>query len=289
MRIVAALLLAWLGLAAPASAQDAAAPLTSEALEAGYADWTALAEGLELRVLRAPQPSRTGDELIVALRIDPAVHELVLLVADAQDGVLRTARDWAAREGLVAATNAGMFQATESALPLGFTRADGATLNPRLGGDRTALAFGGDGPDGSAPRILDRDCDSFDSLADDFDNALQSIRMIACDGRNVWSQQPREWSTAALATDAEGRVLFIHARSPYSVHDFIAMLQAAPLGVERAMYLEGGPEATLFARSGGVTVERVGSFETGFFESDANDRAWPLPNVIGVRPRAAAE
>jgi hypothetical protein len=32
-----------------------------------------------------------------------------------------------------------------------------------------------------------------------------------------------------------------------------------------------------------------GSYETSFKENDQNAMAWPVPNVIGVRPRAAAD
>ena len=39
-------------------------------------------------------------------------------------------------------------------------------------------------------------------------------------------------------------MLFIHARSPWDMHDFIVNLQKLPLGIVRAMYLEGGPEAS---------------------------------------------
>ena len=43
------------------------------------------------------------------------------------------------------------------------------------------------------------------------------------------------------------------------------------------------PEASLFVKE--PNLELVGSFETGFMESDDNKVAWPLPNVIGIRPR----
>jgi hypothetical protein len=77
-------------------------------------------------------------------------------------------------------------------------------------------------------------------------------------------------------------VLFIHSRSPWDVHDFIEILQKLPLGITRAMYLEGGPEASLAIASGGVNKMFLGSYETGFNENDSNWRAWALPNVIGV-------
>jgi hypothetical protein len=118
-------------------------------------------------------------------------------------------------------------------------------------------------------------------------DALQGIRMIAADGRNVWSQQARRWSIGCLAQDRHGRILFLHKRAPMSVHDFIDYVQGLPLEVVRCMYLEGGPEATLYVNAGGTELERFGSYETGFNENDDNDRAWALPNVIGVWRRAA--
>lgn len=259
--------------------------LSSEDLRADYADWRALEPGLELRAIPATRESAFSDELIVALRIDPARFEFVMLAAHAEDGVRRSADAWAQRDGLVAATNAGMFEAAPAVRPVGLARAEGVDVNPRVNADNTVFAFDAMDENGQDVRLIDRQCDDFPALQDAYDNLLQSIRMISCDGRNVWTQQPRRWSTAALGVDGEGRVLFIHVRSPYSVHDLIGMLQAAPLDLQRAMYLEGGPEATLFVETETVALERVGSFETGFFESDDNVMAWPLPNVIGVRRR----
>ena len=103
--------------------------------------------------------------------------------------------------------------------------------------------------------------------------------------RNVWTQQARRWSIAAIAQDQSGRILFLHTRSPLPVHDFINAVQALPLSVARAMYQEGGPEATLYVKAGGFELERAGSYETGFTENDDNGEAWPLPNVFGIRPR----
>src|SRR5206468_3610842 len=89
---------------------------------------------------------------------------------------------------------------------------------------------------------------------------VQSIRMISCNGENVWSRQERRWSTAAIGMDALGRILFLHVRSPYSTHDLIDILKALPLGLTRAMYAEGGPEAQLFVSSGAEEHEWVGSY-----------------------------
>ncbi len=61
------------------------------------------------------------------------------------------------------------------------------------------------------------------------------------------------------------------------------------IGLVTAQYLQGGPEAQLFLRAGSDTLELFGSYETFFWENDDNQNAWPIPNVIGVRPRSAGD
>jgi len=111
--------------------------------------------------------------------------------------------------------------------------------------------------------------------------------MVSCNGKNVWSPQARRFSIAAVGTDDAGRVLFVHSRSPRSVHDFINILLGLPLGLRRALYVEGGPEAQLFVRGGGREYEFVGSYENTFMSSEDNTRPWPVPNVIGVAKRTS--
>lgn len=61
------------------------------------------------------------------------------------------------------------------------------------------------------------------------------------------------------------------------------MLLALPLGIIRAMYVEGGPEAQLSLHAGGLQIDLLGSYETGFNENDDNHRGWDVPNIIGAR------
>ncbi len=108
---------------------------------------------------------------------------------------------------------------------------------------------------------------------------------MTCKRANAWKLQPKRWSTAAIGVDGKGRVLFLHARSPWPVHDFVERLLALPIDLQRAMYTEGGPEATLYVHAGKVERDFVGSFETGFMENDGNTEEWPLPNVVVAVPR----
>lgn len=253
----------------------ACASLTAPAHAQAAITWRTLRRGLDHGT--AAITSTIGDRRLDVLRIDPSLNRFTMLIAAATNAAPQTARQWADQHGLIAATNAGMFRVNR--LPVGYAKADGRVLQPSMSADRSIFTF-----DGASARLLDLSCDTFDPAA--HENAIQSIRMISCEGRNVWRQQPRIWSTACIAQDTAGKVLFLHARSPLSVHDFINAVRALPLGIARAMYLEGGPEATLYARgTNGETIERFGSYETGFNENDDNDRAWPLPNIIGVVPR----
>lgn len=237
--------------------------------------WRTLAPGLEHGQSRVT--STIGDRQLHIARIDPAHCRFKLLTAAGTHSQPKTARQWAQEHQLVAAINAAMFRADR--LPVDFAKAEGRVIQPQMSADRSVFVF-----DDAHARLLDTSCETF--AVADHENALQGIRMMSCQGHNVWSQQPRLWSIAALAQDEAGRILFLHARSPLSVHDFIAAVQALPLSLTRAMYLEGGPEATLYVNAGGVEIERFGSYETGFNENDDNSSAWPLPNVIGVLPRA---
>ena len=246
------------------------------------ATWTVLQPGLDLAVLESPVASKLGDSRIRVLRVDPEHFELVLVSASALDGRTRTAKDWSNEQGLVAAINASMY-AQDHSTSVALMRTRDHVNNSRVSEDRTVLAF--DRLDETSPpvAIVDRDCDDLDEAGRRYGTLVQSIRMLSCDGRNVWSQQDRRWSHAAIGIDGAGRPLLIHARSPWSTHDFIDILRSLPLDLKRLQYAEGGPEAQLWVGAGGRELEIFGSFETGFFEDDSNAIAWPVPNVVGVR------
>jgi hypothetical protein len=246
--------------------------------------WQQLDDGLELATIQAPMPSKVGNKKITVLRIDPLHWKFQLMAAADHGKKPRTARQWATEFGLTAAVNAGMFQ-MDGLTNVGYMKVDGKVYNSRFNDDNTMIAFGTD--DAKLPKfqIVDRECQDWKSLVEKYQNVTQGIRMVDCRQKNKWSQQPREWSMVVMGMDKSGKALFISCRSPYSVHDFIEMLLGLELNLKNAMYLEGGPEASFFLKTKDCEVEQFGSYETGFFESDNNDRAWPIPNVIGISKR----
>jgi uncharacterized protein YigE (DUF2233 family) len=247
------------------------------------AAWRVLEEGLELQHFEAPIPASEGDSKFTVLRIDPKRFKLALLSANAMKlGGPRTISAWVSEQHLVAAINGGMFE--PGGAPVGYGRAGAAVLNPAWKAKYGALfALDPLGPGLAAPAILDADCEDTKALEPRYGTVLQSMRMIGCKGGNLWAKSERKWSAAALGIDGAGRVLFIHARSPWDMRDFIGNLQGLPLGIARAMYLEGGPETSLAVRAGGVSLDEIGSYETGFNENGDNARQWELPLVIGAQ------
>jgi hypothetical protein len=251
--------------------------------------WQILQKGLAFGVFPAPRPSESGDSLVRVLRIDLKYFKLRLLNASAsQHGRSLTAKEWCRRNGLVAAINASMYQKDLKA-SVSLMRTKSHVNNPRLSKDMTILAFDRKTSEAPPVKIIDRQCEDFNAWKKNYGSFVQSIRMISCTGANVWTQQPNKWSTAAIGIDHQGRILFIHVRSPYSTHDLINMLQELPLNISRAMYAEGGPEAQLYIRSGAQELEFVGSYEIDFRQSKGSRFARPVPNVLGISKRNAVD
>jgi len=256
-----------------ASAQAPAAPA-----------WQALEPGLEYALLDGPPSDGEGDGKIAAVRIDPARFELRLASASAPgQGALLTARDWAYRTGASAAINASMYQ-EDLRTSVSLMKSRDHVNQRRVSKDKAVLAF--DPLVSGVPpvRIVDRDCDDLTDAEHRYGTLVQSIRMVSCERRNVWAPSDRRFSTAAIGVDAKGRVLFFHARTRWPVHDLVKALLELPIELKQAMYVEGGPEAQLFARGGGREIERVGTFERAPRAADAG-RAWPVPNVIVAIPK----
>ena len=71
------------------------------------------------------------------------------------------------------------------------------------------------------------------------------------------------------------------------MHDLNEQLLSLDIDLVCAQHLEGGPEAQLSVRAGGADIEMFGTYATFLRGNDESTRAWPIPNVIGLRPRAA--
>ena len=222
---------------------------------------------------------------ITVVKVDPERYSFQLLCATEHGKESLTAKEWALKHQMLAAVNAGMFQ--ENGLTsVGFMKNFGHVNNPRLSNANTILAFNPVGENLPEIQIIDRECQDFNDLRLKYQSFVQSIRMISCSRQNVWSRQDSRWSTLAVGMDTQGNILFLFSRTLHSVHDFIEILLSLPLSLKSAMYLEGGPQASLYLSTPKMTLERCGVW--GGLENNSLQFPLPVPNVIGIskKPRA---
>jgi len=247
---------------------------------------------MEIRRVQAAKQSAFGDSKITVLLIDPGLWELEATgILQTGESVGHTAREWSKEQKYTAAINAGMF-ATDNKTHLGYLRSRDHIYNSRVNNYQSVMAFDPrEGRKVPSFRIFDLDAaqSSLQEILSDYASAVQNLRLIKRPGVNQWAKQTREWSEAAVGEDKEGHVLFIYSRSPFSMHDLNQELLTAGIGVVAAQHMEGGPEAQLYVQAGQTELEMFGSYETSFKENDRNAVAWPVPNVIGVRPRTTMD
>ena len=246
------------------------------ALPGETGDWEQLEPGLELGRF---SPLGRPEAIINVLRIDPTHFEFNLFNASSENKVPLTPKQWASDKDLVAVINASMFQ-EDLLTSVSLMRTKNHVNNNYLSKDKTILAF--DPVTSGIPpvKIIDRQCEDLETWRSNYNTLIQSIRMISCDGRNVWRSQSDEWSIASIGVDKNGKILFIQTESAFVAHDLINTLIKLPLDITQAMYVEGGPQAQLYINSGGQTMEFVGQMTSLFQQS--GKLAWPVPNVVGL-------
>ncbi|NVB85767.1 MAG: hypothetical protein HOV81_45805, partial [Kofleriaceae bacterium] len=135
--------------------------------------------------------------------------------------------------------------------------------------------------------IAGRDCPGFslDDLRARYRSIVQSSRLLGCDGSALPWQDKKQYSAAAIGVDRLGHIVFIHARAAVTMTELSRALASKDLGLAGAIFLEGGPEASLLVRGTEGELSRVGSYETNFVENDTNQSFWWLPNVLALEAR----
>lgn len=193
-----------------------------------------------------------------------------------------TVKEWCQKYHLISAINAGMYQ-KDGIKNVGYMKNFSHLNNPKLSKNYKALlAFNPVEPTLPEVQIIDMKCQEFEKLMENYQTLIQGIRMISCRQENVWQKQDKKWSTASFGVDKKGNGLFIFAEHPYSVYDLVNILLSLPISIYNVMYLEGGPEATLYFSARGVEFKKVGYHEGGSNEEGFPRSDRPIPNIIGI-------
>lgn len=111
-----------------------------------------------------------------------------------------TAKVWCEKFNLICAINAGMYH-KDGITHVGYCKNYDHINSRKLNKDNTILAF--NPVDTTVPeiQIIDRQYQDYEKLRKKYNSLSQSIRMITCKQKNVWTQQPKKWSTAAIGLD----------------------------------------------------------------------------------------
>lgn len=250
--------------------------------------WTTLTPGMQYKEINAPTASFIGDSKLSILRLDPAQFRFDLFSASQNDSIPKSVSSWSESFGLIVAFNASMYSLDNPLQSRAYMK-NGRHINngQLLENFNLMLALG---PKAMRKRsnieVLDLTCSNWEEEKNNFTAFAQGLRMIDCNGSPMyWKKKIQFCSMLTAAEDQKGWFYLIFTRSPYTHNQMIDFIKQMPGGLHDVIYLEGGPETSLFIDVNGHCIEKVGSWVSDTWESDTNRHFWPLPNIVGVRSK----
>ena len=240
--------------------------------------WQKLETGLEIASFDSQRRASAADGDLMVLRVEPRIFELkILRVGRGEKTPTRNVAQWCQEFDLVAAINAGMYQA-DHRTHVGFCKTAGKVVNGFANDYLSAAAFGPVDPTDPPFRIFDLDETPLDEVLERYENVVQNLRLIKRGGENRWQPATDQWREAALAEDSLGRALLIYCRTAWSMCEFNEILLSLPLNVVAAQHLEGASPARFWVNHSGYNPDLA-------LVAPGPD----LPNILGVARRYPAK
>ena len=262
--------------------------LSAQAGTAALSQWHELQKGLSYLETDAPEKSILNDSKIFILKADPAHCKFTTLTASENKLQNRTADLWAIDFGMTVIVNAGMFNTVNQTTSKGYLKNHSHFNNRRLNGKyNVMMAMDPVDLSDTSMIIVDMTCRHWESLRSRYHTLCQGMRMIDGAGNPMaWDKRPGQACSMIVgATDISGNIYFVFSRSPYTHQQMIGFLLCLISGIRTTVYLEGGPEASLYIESGDKIIAKYGSYVSKTYANDDNDHFWRIPNVIGIRPK----
>lgn len=249
--------------------------------------WTNIGNGVDWCETDAPLRSILGDSKLTILKIDASKVDFELVTASSGGKKPYTVDKWADSLGFSIVFNAGMYDLAKPLTARGLMKNGKHYNQPAVKPEwNTMLALNPHDSTRNDCALFDLQQHSVEDLKKQYDCLLQSLRMLDGNGKPTnWKKRVQSCSMLVIAEDDAHNLYLIFTRSPYTHNTMIGFLQQFPMKLKNAMYLEGGPETSLYVNIGETKIEKVGSYVSQTYETDANDHFWPLPNVIGIRIR----
>jgi hypothetical protein len=251
-------------------------------------EWKQLSPGLDYTEIYGPHISKFSDSKVSVLKINPQYFDFSLVASTQFDSTQKTIKQWCDTMGLIAAINAGMYSLKDHISGTGYMQTYDHINNPVFKESFNALAvFNPKNNSVPAFQIVDMVNQDWKTIKEDYYSCFQSIRMIDNLHQGIfWKKKPLlSCSMSVLAMDKSGNVLFLFSRSPYNANEYINFMLSSPLNIQTAMYLEGGPEASLYVKSDTTEIIKFGSYVSYSCPNDDNLELRKMPNILGIEKK----
>ncbi|MCE3296596.1 MAG: hypothetical protein K0R65_2310 [Crocinitomicaceae bacterium] len=255
-----------------------------------HLSWRNIVPGLEFCETNAPRKSDVNDSKISILKLDPKYFDFQLLMATEQYKKPLDAKAWADSFDLDIVINAGMYDLSRKMYSKGFLKGEKHTnqsaIHPNY---KTMIAFNPKDTLEKRFTVVDLECDSFELIKKRYHCLAQGLRMLDCNAGPIgWNKRKQYCSQLITTIDDLGSIYLIFVRSPYLHNEMIAYMQQMKLNLHNAIYMEGGPQTSLYVhieKEGKELfhLEKIGSYVSETYAHDKNDHFWKLPNVIGMK------
>lgn len=243
--------------------------------------WTTITKGLALTEISVER-NGLSSSVITALRISPSDFEFILLMRS-KEGDAFTPEQWATRYNLTALINASMYL-PDNSKSTGYMRdkqhVNNGFIHHSFGSFFVANPSKADIP---VVDIIDRHQQQHDTLLPNYTTVIQNYRLFSATRTPLWPKKAKETSIAAVAKDSSGNIVFIHCRTPMTVRNFTNRLLESHLHLVTAMYVEGGPEASMYLKTSDISRTWAGRYIGDFWNTE--NKQWILPNVLGIRAK----
>jgi hypothetical protein len=229
--------------------------------------------------LDAPKKSFLGDSKITIIRLNKDSIETYLKMASTEDSVPKTAKEWSQKYGFHLTINAGMYDVNNPMLSRGYMKSESAINNFNINPNYNGVCV----MNNHKLDLIDFICQNKVDLNNQ-ECCFQSMRMLDCQGVGIdWQRKKQLCSMIMMGEDEQNHIYIIFTRSPYLHQDMVGFLKKLPFDLRLTLYLEGGPETSLYLNTPNKKLELVGSYVSETYETDSNKVFWPLPNVIGFK------
>jgi hypothetical protein len=250
--------------------------------------WINLMDGLQYAELDAPEKSVVNDSKLTIMKVDARKFDFEFLTASEHDQRMRTAEEWAKEFDKNIIVNAGMYCYNKIHSNKGYMKNYNHLNNPKKSTYFNAMLAMHPKDKKKPPfEIIDITHQSWEKVKNQYYSLCQGMRMISCEGEGMaFVKRPDQSCSMILtATDAQENLYIIFTRSPYTHRAMIGFLQGLPLNIRTTVYLEGGPETSLYVNTGDTVIAKYGSYVSNTCDNDDNDHFRKIPNVIALRKK----